>query len=122
MAYRDNWLRHLLAPVCGEGLSNTLARDFWRDDEDLWNPQSDVQWRWLKLMWVYAASVATQGTFALVIAAMIVSVFKEVPFVWWLIGVGGTTAVLLLFSTLVASLTWVDIWRARRRGGKGTLP
>jgi hypothetical protein len=115
MAYSDNWLRHLMAPFTGEGLSNALARDFWRSDEDLWSIERPVDWRWLKLMWVYAASVVSQGTFVLLIAMAVISFFKEVPLMWWWISVGGMTVAMLLFAVLVATSTYIDIWRARRR-------
>lgn len=115
MAYRDNWLRHLMAPFTGEGLSDALARDFWRSDEDLWSVEHAVRWRWFKLVWVYAASVVMQGTLALVIAGAIISLFKPVSLPTWLIVLGGTTAAMLLFAVLVATAAWIDIWRIRRR-------
>ena len=115
MAYRKNWLRHLMAPFIGEGLSNVLARDFWRDDEDLWSVEQPVDWRWLKLLWVYAASVVSQVTVVLSIAAATIGFFKEIPLKWWWISVGGATAAMLLFAVLVATCTYIDIWRIRRR-------
>jgi hypothetical protein len=118
MAYSDNWLRHLMAPFTGEGLSNTLARDFWRSDEDLWSVEQPVDLRWLKLVWVYTASVVSQGTFAMLIIGAIICLFKDVPLIWWLISVGGVTVAMLLFAVLVATSTYVDIWRARRRSGR----
>jgi hypothetical protein len=119
MAYSDNWLRHLMAPFTGEGLSNTLARDFWPTDEDLWSVEHDVRWRWFKLMWVYAASVIAQGTFALVIVGSIISLFKPVSLLTWWISVGGVTAAMLLFAVFVATASWIDIWRIRRRRPDG---
>lgn len=118
MAYSDNWLRHLMAPFIGEGLSNALARDFWRSDEDLWSVERPVNLRWLKLMWVYAASVVSQSTFALMIAAAIISLFDDVPLKWWWISVGGVTVAMLLFAVFVATSTHIDISRARRRSEK----
>lgn len=114
MAYRDNWLRHLMAPFTGEGLSNALARDFWRADEDLWSVEHDVRWRWLKLIWVYSASVVSQGTFVLGIAFAVINLFKPVSLPTWWIGIGGVTAALLLFAVFVATASWLDIWRVRR--------
>lgn len=118
MAYSDNWLRHLAAPFTGEGLSNALARDFWRSDEDLWSVEHPVNWRWLKLMWVYAASVVSQATFSLLVAAAIISLFKEVPLKWWWIAVGGVTVMMLLFAVLVATSTYIDIWRVSRHSDR----
>lgn len=115
MAYRDNWLRHLLAPFTGEGLSNFLARDFWSRQEDLWEPAAPVRWRWVKLVWVYAASVFAQFTFAIIIAGTVIEFFKDVPaYLWWIV-VGGGTAAMLLFAILVATATYVDIRRKARR-------
>ena len=115
MAYRDNWLRHLMAPFTGEGGSNALARDFWRADEDLWTVEHDVRWRWLKLVWVYSASVVSQVTFVGVIAFAIIGLFKLVSLPTWWIGVGGVTAAGLLFAVVIATASWFDIWRFRRR-------
>ena len=115
MAYSDNWFRHLMAPFTGEGLSNALARDFWRDDEDLWSVEQSVEWRWLKLLWVYAASVVSQVTLVLLVVVAIISLFDEVPLKWWWISVGGGTAAMLLFAVLCATSAALDIWRIRRR-------
>lgn len=113
MAYKDNWLRHLMAPFTGEGLNNTLARDFWRDDEDLWSLEQDVPWRWAKLLWVYVASVFAQVTTAGVMIAGISSLFIAPSAKWWLIAIGGGTAAMLLFAVLVATATWGDIRRRK---------
>lgn len=107
-----------MAPFTGEGLSNALARDFWRADEDLWSIERSVEWRWAKLFWVYAASVVSQLTFGLLIVGMITSPFKEVPLAIWWIGVGGVSAALLLFALIVATAVYIDICRARRRAMK----
>jgi hypothetical protein len=115
MAYRDNWLRHLIAPLTGEGLSDTLARDFWHVDEDLWSIEHDVRWRWLKLVWVYSASVVAQLTFASVIGYLAIGLVKPIDSATWWVGVGGVTAALMLFAVLVASFVWIDV--SRRRGG-----
>ena len=115
MAYRDNWLRHLMAPFTGEGLSNALARDFWRSDEDIWSVEHAVRWRWFKLVWVYAASVVCQLTAAGLVLVAIISLFKAVSLPTWWIAVGGVTAAMLLFAVLCATAAWIDIWRIRRR-------
>lgn len=114
MAYRDNWLRHLMAPLTGEGLSNALARDFWRTDEDLWSVQQFVPWRWLKLLWVYAASAICQLTAALLLVFAGINLYDPVPLKWWWIGVGGATVAMLLFAAVIATATCIDIWRIRR--------
>lgn len=117
MSYRDNWLKHLLAPLTGNGLSNNLARDFWSAHEDLWNPRAVVTKRWLKLLWVYLMSVITQVTIPCVLIAMIVSTFKEVPLRWWLIGIGGPSAFAIVLAALVATATCIDINRRARSDG-----
>ncbi|MBY0439777.1 MAG: hypothetical protein K2W80_16455 [Burkholderiales bacterium] len=114
MAYRDNWLRHLMAPFCGEGLSEALARDFWRTDEDLWSPEHDVGWRWLKLVWAYAASAVCQVGFSLAIAGVTINVFKPVSATTWSIGLGAVTGAMLLFAGLIATSVWIDVSRRRR--------
>lgn len=116
MSYRDNWPRHLLAPLTGNGLSNSLARDFWTR-EDLWDPRAAVTKRWLKLLWVYLMSVITQVTIPCAFIAMIVSMFKEVPLRWWLIGIGGPSAFAIVLAVLVATATCIDINRRARSGG-----
>ena len=103
-----------MAPLMGEGLSDALARDFWRVDEDLWSAERPVRFRWLKLVWVYMASVVAQCTFALLLIMFVISLFEKVPPVWWLISVGGVTCGMLLFSILVATSTWIDICRVGR--------
>jgi hypothetical protein len=117
MAYKDNWLRHLFAPLTGEGLSNALARDFW-SHEDLWTSEQAVRCRWIKLVWVYSASAVTQVMFPLMVAAAIVSLFKEVPLKWWAIGVGGGTGLAVLFGVLFATTSLIDVYRrVRSRNG-----
>lgn len=106
MTYRRNWLRHFFASINGEGGSNTLARDFW--NEDLWEPNRRVNWRWLKLVWVYSMSVLTQLTLPGLVGFAIISLFKEVPFRWWLIGVGGVSAAALIFAILIATASYID--------------
>jgi hypothetical protein len=117
MSYSDHWLEHLLAPLTGSGLSNRLARDFWSAREDLWDPRVAVTKRWLKLLWVYLMSVITQVTIPCVLIAMIVSAFKEVPLRWWLIGIGGPSALAIVFAVLVATATCIDINRRARSSG-----
>ena len=117
MAYRDNWLRHLLAPMTGEGLSNTLARDFW-SHEDLWSAAHVVRYRWVKLVWVYGVSAVAQMTLPLLVAVAIINVFKSVPFEWWLICVGGGTAFAMALAVLFATTSWIDVGRQSKRSGR----
>lgn len=109
MAYRDNWLRHFFACLTGEGGSKVLARDFC--SEDLWEPNKLVRWRWLKLVWVYSLSVLTQITLLLLVLAAVISLFRPVPLRWWLIGVGGVSAVSWVFAVLFATAEWIDLRR-----------
>jgi hypothetical protein len=116
MSYRDNWLEHLLAPLTGRGLSNALARDFWSAREDLWDPRAAIKKRWLKLLWVYSMSVITQVTLPCILIALLVRIFKELPLRWWLIGIGGPSALAIVFAVLVATATCIDINRRARSG------
>lgn len=117
MSYRENWPKHLLAPLTGSGFSNALARDFWTVRENLWNPDQVVAKRWLKFLWVYAMSAIAQITIPGVIVAAIVNVFKEVPLRWWFICIGGGSAFGLVLAVLIASATYIDINRRARSGG-----
>jgi hypothetical protein len=112
MSYSENWLRHLFAPLTGEGLSNHLARDFWIE-EDLWNPSQAIRRRFLKLWWVYSASTIAQIALPLTVTAFIINIFEDVSFKWWAIAVGGTTTLGLIFALTDAVLT---DWRIRRAG------
>lgn len=117
MSYRDNWLKHLLAPFTGSGFSNALARDFWTSREDLWNPNAGVPKRWLKLVWVYVMSAITQITFPGIVIIGIVSTFKDVPLRWWLISIGGPSAFGIVLAVLIATATCMGINRRARSGG-----
>lgn len=116
MAYKDNWLRHFFACVNGEAWSNTLARDFW--DEDLWELNKPIRWRWAKMLWVYSVSVIAQITLPGLLMATVISLFKPVPFRWWLIGVGGMSAVGLVFAFLFATTAYIDQCRKSTSSGQ----
>jgi hypothetical protein len=117
MAYKDNWLRHLFAPMTGEGFSNALAHDFW-PREDLWSAEQTVRYRWVKLVWVYSASAMTQVVFLGLIATAIVSWFKDLPSGWLVIGVGGGTGLAMILAVLFATTSWIDVYRrSRSRNG-----
>ena len=88
LSYRQNWLRHFLAPLSGRGFSAFLARDFW-PSENLWSPTTAVNRRWLKLLFVYSASAVAQLFLPLLATAIFINLFiKDVPLQWSLIGVG----------------------------------
>jgi hypothetical protein len=114
MSYWKNWPRHLIAPLSGDGFSNTLARDFCRQRGDLWEPATQVSWRWLKLMWVYSASAITQLTFPMIIVCAVISIFDPMMSLrWWLIVVGGITLVGIAIASLIT--TWTYIWISQKR-------
>ncbi len=114
MAYGDNWLQHLTAPLTGRGGSKTLARDFW-PSEDLWNPELPIRRRYLKLVWVYALSVLTQfSVLSFVICILIHFFYKPLPFKFWMIIVGGGTIILWAFLSLIAVAECVGIARNTR--------
>ena len=111
MSFRQNWLRHFVAPVSGEGFSKLLARDFW-PHEDLWSSTTAVNRRWLKLVFVYATSVVSQLSIPLFAIAGCIDLFiREVPLRWWLIGVGGGTLVGFAFAIVIATLTYASVAR-----------
>ena len=107
-AYRSNWLRHTLAPLTGEGLNQHLLRHFWRQSEDLWSATANVSNRWLKLLYVYFASVGSQ---------MIVPLFLG-WLLFWVSGRStlGSLGVVILFGVIfgavlaLAFATW-DAYR-----------
>lgn len=123
MAYRENWLRHLFAFLTGEGWSNSLARDFWYAEEDLWEPDKPITWRWLKLSWVYSVSAIAQITLPLFISYAILNLFfLTIPLRWWLIGVGGLSVIAWVFAILFATAECVDQrrrLRSARKAGDG---
>lgn len=107
--YLNNCLRHFVAPLTGEGLSDRLARDFW-PSEDIWSSDRQIRLRWLKLSYVYSASVVAQLTIPLTVAFIVIHLFvRPLSFRWWLIGVGGITVLLLTFAVLVATLTYLRV-------------
>ena len=109
MSYKQNWLRHFVAPFSGEGFSQLLARDFW-PHEDLWSATAAVNRRWLKLVFAYAASAVAQLFLPLFVIAGFIDLFiKDVPLQWWLIGVGGGTLVGLAFALVIASLAYASV-------------
>jgi hypothetical protein len=116
MAYRDNWLRHLLAPLTGEGFSNALARDF--ASGNLWDPAERISWRWLKLVWAYSVSVVAQFCFAVALAAIVVNMVKGVSWETFVLWCGGGTAAMLVFAVLVATATYIDVIRRGKNGSK----
>lgn len=117
MAYCENWLNHLAAPLTGEGLSKRLASDFW-PSEDLWNSNMAITRRWLKLIWVYSASVVAQLTLSSLIAvALIDLLYRDVPYIWWLITIGGGTTIMLLLAVIIATATYVSVVRKTQLKG-----
>jgi hypothetical protein len=63
------------------------------------------------MLWVYSASALAQLTLPLLIAAAGISIFKPIPFRWWLIGVGGASLFGLIFALLVATATCINVTR-----------
>ena len=115
MSYSHNWVRHLLAPLTGQGGSKELARDFW-SREDLWSPTAPVKRRWLKLVFVYAVSVVTQVSVLGVIVIGLVDVFvKDVPLRWWVISIGVGSLIALAFAVLSATVEYTSVVKQARR-------
>jgi hypothetical protein len=117
MAYKDSWLRHLFAPMTGEGLTNALARNFW-SREDLWSSEKAARYRWVELVLDYAVSTVAQMMLLLLVAVAMINVFKSLPFERWLIYVGGGTAFAMTLAVLFATTSWIDLYR-RSRGQSG---
>ena len=109
MAYKDNWMNHLLAPFTGEGASNKLAQDFWA--ENLFNRQKLVKFHWLKLVWVYMVSVVAQVTLSGTLLMIPITLYKNGGADWTyaLIAVTGATLILWVVAIIFASATWLDI-------------
>jgi len=63
-------------------------------------------------------SAVTQVTLpGLLIVAVIDGFIKDVPLRWWWISVGGVTAVAFGFAVVIATATYMSIWRkAKFRG------
>jgi len=108
MAYRDNWLKHLLATVNGKGFDVSLARDFWTSSEDLWDHRTEVPYRWLKLVFVYTMSGLAQVSVPLLLFGPILLPFtKHGDWRWWLFGVAMSAAFAIPAATLIATLRYV---------------
>ena len=93
MAYKDNWMQHLMASFTGEGGSNKLAQDFW--SESLFNPKILVKYHWLKLVWVYCISGITQVTMPTALAMIPITIYKDGGTDWTyaLVAIVGVTAI-----------------------------
>ena len=109
MAYKDNWMNHLLAAFTGEGFNNKLAQDFW--SEDLFNPKAKIKYHWFKLVWVYSASVIAQLTLTGTLLMIPITFYKNGGADWTyaLIAVVGATLIFWILAIIFATATWLDI-------------
>ena len=114
MALRDNWARHLLASVNGESFRDSLARDFWRADEDLWAGEPVVTWRWFKLLFVYFASGLLQLVVPVAIVGPLIILFTGNAWYWLLVGMLIACAAVVLGAVLGATWSCLDIARGKR--------
>jgi hypothetical protein len=113
VAYRENWLRHLVSVLRGESYSNELAHDFTR--EDLWDPRKPVRARWSKLVFVYFASALTQTALPVMLVGTLITLFQdEGSMFWWCIGAGVTTLFGLLTAIVIGTATYVGIEGKRK--------
>ncbi len=114
MAYRDNWLTHMLATVNGKGFDDYLARDFWTPSEDLWNHRIDVRRRWLKLWFVYVMSGLAQVSLPLfILGAVLLPFTKHGDWRWWLIGVATSTPFIAAGAILSTTRVYLKLLRER---------
>lgn len=116
MAYIDNFLDHLLAAFTGQGYSQSLARDFWRQDEDLFDATNHIALRWFKLLWVYSLSAFAQIVLPGVLAIAILVLPMATPLRWCLLAIAFGAAWGLLFAFIFSTTTYIDILRQQRKG------
>lgn len=83
----------------GKGYSKQLARDFWRIDEDLWDPEQEIRWRWIKFVWVYTSSLLAQVVSPIAIVGCVLNLIG-IEFGWvyslvFLLCFGGASALFI---------------------------
>jgi hypothetical protein len=115
MAYRQNWVRHLLAPLAGECWNKELARDFCWIDEDLWEATKSIKWRLLKLTWVYSVCVVTQITMPAILFIAVANLFfKKIPLQGWVAGVAVGSAIAFVYAVLHSIVTYLWLLKKSR--------
>lgn len=115
--FQDRWHTHVFALLSGEAGSNHLAQDYW-PIEDLWSLQEPVRFRWLKLFWVYSASVFVQMVLPALLSVAIVLLFKtDVHHAWWIVVLGIGLVAALAYGAIFSTTTCFDLWRHNRSVG-----
>ena len=116
VAFRDNWPRHLFAPLMGGCFSEPLARDFSVTGEDLWDAEKPIFWRWAKLLYAYVLSALAQVTFPALIACAVIALWNGSSFHTFWLSVLISTGVALLVAILMTIVVCLEVKRQRRHG------
>ncbi len=116
MSMRNNWDKHLGALITMRFFNDALARDFWSDDEDLWEVGAEVPWRWAKLYFVYFMSGVVQILVPSLLIGAAYLAFINGDFRLLLGGSMIAAGFAALGATILASLSCIEVARSRRGG------
>lgn len=114
MSVRDNWDKHLGAFLTMRFFNDALARDFWSDDEDLWEVEAEVSWRWAKLYFVYFMSGVVQILLPTLLIGTAYLAFVNGDFGLLVGGAMIAAGFAALGATILATLSCIEVSRSRR--------
>jgi hypothetical protein len=120
MAYRANWLAHLLAPITGRGFDDRLARDFWSHSEDLWDGKKEVSLRWLKLFLAYFASGIAQLVAPVALVGLVIVPIRHGVWLWYWLAIGAAVLIGLIGALISATGAHISALR-ESPAGRSTL-